>query len=114
MVSCNCLNIVLIIWLHYSGTAKHQLSPTNNFTLYMPSFFLSNSIFAKTDTDPSFPDPQFFTHDFSKPFRADRNCFGGLIFIYVRESIPSRLMRNYTLTNDIDALLEIYLKKKGG
>ena len=42
----------------------------------------------ETKLDPSFPSEQFALEGYSKPYRLDRNRYGGGVLIYVREDIP--------------------------
>ena len=45
-----------------------------------------------TKLDPSFPNGEFHSHDFSEPYRFDRNGNGGGILLYIREDVPSKLI----------------------
>ena len=49
-------------------------------------------IISETILDPFFPTGQFHIHDFSEPYRFDRNGNGGGILMYIREDIPSKLI----------------------
>ena len=70
-------------------------------------------VVTETKTDASFPSQQFLMQSFGKPYRADRNCFGGGIFIYIRENIPCRLLVNHSLPNNIEAIfVELNFKKR--
>ena len=48
---------------------------------------------SETIIDASFPIGQFLLNGCSTPFRLDRNAHGGGILLYVREDIPSKLLR---------------------
>ena len=48
---------------------------------------------SETKLDDSFPIANFLTDDFSQPYRIDRNSSGGGIMLYVREDIPSNLLK---------------------
>ena len=48
----------------------------------------------KTKIDDSFPIGNFLIHDFSPPYRLDRDSKGGGIMLYIREDIPSNLYSN--------------------
>jgi hypothetical protein len=77
------------------------------------STYVDILVITETKTDPSYPSQQFFMQGFGKPFRADRNCFGGGIFIYVRENIPCRRLLNYSLPEDIEGIfVELNLRNK--
>ena len=45
-------------------------------------------VFSETMLDSSYPIAQLLIEFFGKPFRLDRNAFGGGILIYVRSDIP--------------------------
>ena len=69
-------------------------------------------VVTETKLDSSFPLNQFFIEGFNKPFRFDRNKFGGGVLIYVREDIPCKQLVKYVLPNDIEGLfIEINLSK---
>ena len=46
---------------------------------------------SETKLDESFPPGQFLLHDYSVPFRCDRNGNDYGILLYVKEDIPSKL-----------------------
>ena len=48
---------------------------------------------SETKIDDSFPIANFLIDGFSQPYRIDRNSFGGGIMLYVREDIPSNLLK---------------------
>ena len=69
-------------------------------------------IFVETKLDDSFPTSQFSMDGFAKPFRRDRNKFGGGILIYVREDIPCKLLNNHSFPDDIEGLfVELNFRK---
>ena len=45
-------------------------------------------IFCETKIDDSYPMAQLLIDGFGKPFRQDRNSYGGGLLIYVRSDIP--------------------------
>ena len=47
----------------------------------------------ETKIDDSFPIVNFLIGGFSQPYRIDRNSSGGGIMLYVREDIPSNLIK---------------------
>ena len=59
-------------------------------------YIINNNIdilmISETKLDPSFPTGQFHIHDFSEPYRFDRNSSGGGILLYICEDIPSKLI----------------------
>ena len=69
-------------------------------------------IVTETKIDDSFPMPQFFIKGYSEPYRLDRNKHGGGIMIYVREDIPSKILKKHIFPNNIEGLfVEINLRK---
>ena len=66
----------------------------------------------ETKLDSSFPTNQFLIEGFSKPYRFDRNRNGGGVMLYIREDIPSKLLRTHNLPSDIEAFfVELNLRK---
>ena len=51
-------------------------------------------VITETKTDSTFPLNQFAIQGYSKPYRFDRNRNGGGFFVYVREDIPSKGIKN--------------------
>ena len=41
---------------------------------------------------------------FSKPYRFDRNKHGGGIMIYIRGTIPSKILEKHSCPNDIECM----------
>ena len=58
-------------------------------------------VFTETKIDPSYPISQFKIGGFKKPYRLDRNAFGGGILIYVRQDIPSNQLKIHTFAANI-------------
>ena len=48
---------------------------------------------SETKIDDSFPIANFLIDGFSQPYRIDQNSSGGGIMFYVREDIPSNLLK---------------------
>ena len=69
-------------------------------------------VFTETKIDPSYPISQFKIGGFKKPYRLDRNAFGGGILIYVRQYIPSNQLKKHTFAANIEGIfIEINLRK---
>ena len=69
-------------------------------------------LITETKLDNSFPTAQFTMKGYSTPYRLDRNKFGGGILLYVREDIPSKIIRT-EFDNKTEAMfIEINLRKK--
>ena len=67
-------------------------------------------LISETKINESFPDNQFRILGYSHPYRLDRNEYGGGLLLYVREDIPSKLVRK---EKDYEAIfVEINLKKQ--
>ena len=61
------------------------------------TFIIDNNIdmflISETKLDDSFPSAQFLIKGFSAPYRVDRNSKGGGLLFYIREDIPSKILR---------------------
>ena len=69
-------------------------------------------IITEKKLDNTFPTSQFYIEGFSMPYRLDKNRNGGWIFIYVRESIPTKILIKHNLPEDIERIfLEINFQK---
>ena len=69
-------------------------------------------VLTETKLDSSFPTSQFLLEGFTTPYRMDRNRYGGGIMIYVREDIPSKLLKRHEFPSDIEGMfIELNLKK---
>ena len=63
--------------------------------------------------DDSFLTAQFLMSGFRKPYRLDRCSKGGGLMLYIREDIPSRLLTEYKLPENVECLfVEINVRKK--
>ena len=108
-----CLNKIRTKYKHKIIFGQLNInSLRNKFPLLSEIISENIDIFLVTETkiDKSFPTNQFRIPGFSMPYRLDRNQFGGGIMIYVREGIPSKLLK---LETDYEGLLfELNLKKE--
>ena len=68
---------------------------------------------SETKLSSSFPIGQFLINGYSEPFRIDRNSQGGGIMLYVREDIPSKLLRVETSPTE-GLYVEINFREKNG
>ena len=59
---------------------------------------------AKTKLDYSFPNAQFLIPYFHQPFRMDISRNSGGLLVFVRSSIPARMLSNYRVPLDIQAI----------
>ena len=65
---------------------------------------------SETKIDDSFPENQFIIKNFRRPYRLDRTNRGGGLLLYIREDIPSKLVR---IEDNYEAFfVEINLKKQ--
>ena len=68
---------------------------------------------AKTKLDYSLPNAQFLILNFHQLFRLDINKNSGGLLVFVRSSVPARMLSDYRLPPDIQALaFEINLTKE--
>ena len=68
---------------------------------------------AETKLDYSFANAQFLIPNFHQPFPQDINRNSGGLLVFVRSSIPARMLSNYRLPPDIQAIpFEINLRKE--
>ena len=68
---------------------------------------------AETKLDYSFPNAQFLIPNFHQQFRLNISRNSGGLLVFVRSSIPARILSNYRLPLDIQAIpFEINLKKE--
>ena len=67
---------------------------------------------AETKLDDSFMEGQFCLEGFRSPFRLDKSGKSGGLLIYVKSNLPSRLLTDYKLPNDIQLIpIELNLRK---
>ena len=80
------------------------------------NFFIPENIdimiIGETKLDDSYPTTQFLIDGFSKPFRRDRDKFGGGTLCYVRKGLLCMELTKHTFPDDIEGLIiEINLRK---
>ena len=67
---------------------------------------------SESKLDDTFPTSQFVIDNFAKPFRLNRTRNGSGILFYVNKNMTATLLPNYTVPEDIEALLvEIVIGK---
>ena len=68
---------------------------------------------AATKLDPSFPNSQFLIPGFHKPMRLDITNKRGGMLVYIKSSLPSRVMSNFKLLENIQVIpFELNLRKE--
>ena len=68
---------------------------------------------SETKIDDTFPESQFLFEGFSKLFRLGRTAKGGGIFLYIREGIPCKDIKQITLNNSVEGFfVELNLRSK--
>ena len=68
---------------------------------------------AETKLDYFFPNAQFLIPNFHQPFRLDISRNSGGLLVFVKSSIPARMLSNYKLPPDIQAIpFEINLREE--
>ena len=81
---------------------------TNSVTEYIDILMIS-----EFKLDNTFPYALYHLKDFSNPYRLDRNCHDGEILVYVRDNIPSNLVKlDQNFENFEGFLIELELSKK--
>ena len=69
-------------------------------------------ILTETKLDETFLISQFLMDGFSKPHRFDRNKHGGGIMIYIRDTIPSKILEKHSCPNNTECLfIELNFRK---
>ena len=69
--------------------------------------YLDIIVIQETKLDHSFSTEQFIINGYKKPYRLDRNRNGGGVIIYIREDIPSKVLKKIILPK----MLRVYLLK---
>ena len=68
---------------------------------------------AETKLDHSFPNSQFLIPCFHEPMRLDITSTGGGMLVYIKSSLPSRIMSNFKLPENIQVIpFELNLRKE--
>ena len=68
---------------------------------------------SETKLDDSFPTAQFSLNGLCKLYRLDRSSNGGGILLYVRDDIPSRLLTDYKIKDNLELFfVEVNIRKK--
>ena len=82
----------------------------------MPSWFtkyVDILLLSETKLDDSFPTAQFSLNGFCKPYRLDNSSKGGGIIPYLRDGIPSKLLTDYEIKDNLELLsVEVNIRKK--
>ena len=69
-------------------------------------------VFSETKLDDSYPSAQLLINGFGKPFRLDRNAYGGCLLIYVRSDIPCKQLNKHEVSESIEGIfIEINSRK---
>ena len=80
--------------------------------IYMLDKNIDTFLISETKLDDSFPSAQFKIEGFITPYRYDRNDKGGGFLLYIREDIPSRLLKSKSQCNVKSLSVEINSKKR--
>ena len=68
---------------------------------------------AETKLDPSFPNSQLLIVSFHEPMRLDITSKRGGMLVYIKSSLPSRIMSNFKLLENIQIIpFELNLRKE--
>ena len=81
----------------------------NKFDLLISAVVRNLGILLTTEAkiDSSFPEVQFEIDGFTTPYRVDRDCYGGGILLYIRQDIPSKLLINLKISENLE---EVFVK----
>ena len=72
-------------------------------------------VITQTKIDDTFPLGQFYVEGFTMPYRLDRNCNGGGVIVYVRDGIPSIILKKHKLPQDGEGkFVELNFEKSNG
>ena len=81
-----------------------------------PSFMIENNVDillnSETKLDDSFPSGQHKICGFSMPYRCDRDTISGELLLYIRDDIPTKLLKHDFGTNIEHLSVEINLRKR--
>ena len=70
-------------------------------------------VLSETKLDDTYTTKQFMIEGFSSTFMADRNAHGGGVFIYVRDDILCKILKNQKLPGNVEAIfIELKLKNR--
>ena len=69
-------------------------------------------ILTETKLDETFLTSQFLMDGLSKPYRFNRNKYGGGVMIYIRDTIPIKVLGKHSCPNNIECLfIELNFRK---
>ena len=70
-------------------------------------------LITETKIDSSFPEAQFDIDGFTIPYRVDRDCHGGGIVLFIRQDIPSKLLINLKISENLEGVfVELNFRRK--
>ena len=61
-------------------------------------------VLTETKIDSSFLNQEFHVEGFCLLYRLDRKKYGGGVLVYIREDIPSKILKKTFLLGDIDRI----------
>ena len=61
-------------------------------------------VLTETKIDSSFLNQQFHIEGFCLPYRLNRSKHGRVVLVYIREDIPSKILKKTILPNDIEGI----------
>ena len=72
-------------------------------------------ILIETKLDETFLISRFLMDGFYRPYKFDRNKHGGGVMVYIRDTIPSKILEKHSCPNDIECLfIELNFRKCKG
>ena len=77
--------------------------------------YIDIRLLSETKLDDSFPKAQFSLSGYSKLYKLDRSSNGGGILLYVRDDIPSQLLTDYKIKDNLELFfVELTFGRKSG
>ena len=86
----------------------------SKFDMLVPAVVRNLDILLITETNinNSFSEAQFEMDGFTTPDRVDRDCHGGGILLYIRQDIPSKLVINLKISENLGVFVELNFRRK--
>ena len=96
--------------------AQININSIRNKFQFLASQVINNVdvlLVSETKLDDSFPTAQFLLDGFLKPHRLDRCSNGDWLLLYIKDDIPSRLLTDHRLPDNVECLFtEINIRNK--
>ena len=89
-------------------------SVRNKFEMlqFLVADYIDILMISESKLDITFPSSQFQIYGFRTPYRLDRTDRGGVILLFARENLITKLLSRQFFLHDIEILTELNLRKK--